>query len=344
MNDEIMQGAQISSTQLEEEAERRYVDRLLGILRTGRLNLHYPESRRLQSHIEAMHPDVHRGLYDGISVNLDSGLPTYQEWTRVQTDVDIADEQLSQLGNRKTLERKAKSDDPSIHDKMLKKHDYYSEIRDTQLSPLGEMDVQLRRVDTDNNRAYFHVVLDKLDASGLFVRFSIELAQESSAWSEQVVQLDEETAEHTEEFQSLVYRFTSLDAEFTFAKLAGIGGLDVEMVAKGTVGPIYLAAEQAPENLQPLFEQTDDGFLATFSLDKVGGDIAETRDNDPLDSLITERLSTEARRVYEKARERYDYRAFKDRKFVVPPDLVEPVRNFCNDRGTKNIVYPLRER
>lgn len=344
MNDQDLRDGQLPSTRLDGEAERRYIDRIVGILRTARLNLHYPDSRRLQSHLEAMHPEVHRGLYDGLAVHLDSGLPTYREWTRVQTDVDIADDQLAKLGDRHTLADKAEAEDSPIHAKMLKKHDYYSQIRETELSPLGEMDVQLRRVDTDAKTAYFHVVLDKLDASGLFVRFSIDLAQQSSAWSDPVVRLDEETAEHTEEFQSLVYRFTSLDAEFTFAKLAGIGGLQVEAVAKGTVGPIYLAKEQAPEPLRPLFDRTDDSFVATFSLDKVAGDIAETRDNDPLESLVTDRMSSEARRVYENARRTYDYRAFKDRKFVVPPALVEPTREFCAERDTQNIVYPFRER
>lgn len=342
MNDELISGAQIPTTTLEGEAERRYVDRMLRILRAARLNLYYPDGRRLRSHIEAMHPQVHRGLYDGVEINLDSGLPSYQSWTRVQTDVEIADDQLEQLGSRSKLEHKAESSDEAIHEKLLRKHDYYSEIAQTQLTPLGEMDVQLRRVDTEENKAYFHVVLDKLDASGLFVRFSIDLAQESSAWSEQVVRLDEETAEQTEEFQSLVYRFTSLDAEFTYAKLAGLGGLDVQMVAKGTVGPIFLAREQAPERLRPVFDGSEGGFVATFSLDKVAGDIAETRDNDPLERMITDHLSAEARGVYEKARERFDYRAYKDRKFVVPGELVGAIRDFCSEQGTKNIVYRAR--
>lgn len=342
MNDELLRGAEIPSTQLTGDAERRYVDRMTRVLRSARLNLHYPDARRLRSHLEAMHPDVHRGLYEGLEINLDSGLPTYKEWTRIQTDVDIADEQLAQLADRETLEQKAEADGESIHDKLLNKHRYYSEIRETRLSPLGEMDVKLRRVDTDANKAYFHVILDKLDASGLFVRFSIDLAQTKSVWSDPVVQLDEETAQHTEEFQSLVYRFTSLDAEFTFAKLAGIGGLDVQMVAKGTVGPVYLAPEQAPDALTPLFEQGEDPFVASFSLDKVAEDIAETRDNDPLEPLMTDRLSPKARRIYEQARQQYDYRAFKDRKFVVPRGLVEPMRQFCRDRGTKNIVYSCR--
>lgn len=342
MSDDVISSAQLPSTTLTGEAEERYLDRLLAIVRAARLNLYYPDARRLRSHIRAMHPETHRGLYDGIEINLDSGLPTYKEWTRIQTDVEIADDELGKLGSRETLEEKARGDDESIHQKLLAKHEYYSDIRETELAPLGTMDVQLRRVEPDENRAFFHVVLDKLDASGLFVRFSIDLAQESSAWNQPVVELDEETAEHTEQFESLVYKFTSLDSEFTFAKLAGIGGLDVQMVAKGTVGPVAFAEEQAPESLRPLLADDEDTWVATFSLDKVGDDIAETRDNDPIESLVTDRMSAEAKRVYRAARQNYDYRAFKDRKFVVPRHLQARVREFCEKRGTKNIVYTPR--
>ncbi|QDG52796.1 hypothetical protein FIV42_19220 [Persicimonas caeni] len=335
---EILPNTAIKSATLEGEAEAAYVERLYRILRGARLNLYYPDSRKLQTHVRCMSPQVHRGLYDGIAINLDSGLPTYREWTRVQTDVSIADEQLHKLGARRELERKARRSDEPIHQKLLKKHQYYSDIRGKELSPLGNMDVALRRVEHEKNTAYFHVVLDKLDASGLFVRYSIDLAQTSGAWNKQVVRLDEETAEHTEEFQSLIYKFTSLDSEFTFAKLAGLGGLSVERVAKGTVGPIYLAREQAPAALSHLFDG-DDAFVAMFALDMVANDIAEDRDNDPLDVAMTEKMSPEAKQTFHTARERLGVRTFRDRKFVVPRRMVPAVREFCEAQGTKNIVY-----
>lgn len=331
----------IRSTMLSGEAEARYIDRLYRILRSARLNLHYPDSRKLQSHIRCLHPKVHRGLYDGVQVNLDSGLPTYREWTRVQTDVSLAAEQLDKLGSRAQLEKKAASG-KAIHQKLLTKHEYYSDIVGAELSPLGDMEVKLRRVEHRARTAYFHVVLDKLDASGLFVRYSIDLAQTDSAWNHQVVRLDQENAEHTEEFQALIYKFTSLDAEFTFAKLAGLGGLEVQKVAKGTVGPLYFAPEQAPPQLRGLLEGRGDAFLAMFSLDMVANDIAEDRDNDPLDSIMSRSMSEEAARAYEHVRDEANCKVFKDRKFVVPRAMISDVREFCSSNGTKNIVYGMR--
>ena len=340
MSGELMPGARIPSTQLTGEAERTYVRRLRRILRRARLNLYYPESRAMGAHIEALSPEIHQGLYEGVEVHLTSGLPTYKEWTRVQTDVTLAADQLRQLGPRQALADKAQGVGPdSPHTRQLRKHDYYSALVGRPLAPLGDMDVSLRRVDPATNTAWFHVVLDKLDASGLFVRYAIDLSQRASAWSEPVVTLDEETAQHTEAFQSLIYKFTSLDAEFTHAKLAGIGGLEVERVAKGTVGPFYFAAEQAPPELRELLEG-EGSYLAMFALDLVALDQAEDRDNDPLDDFFTEKLSVQAQRGYEMARERHGYHRYKDRKFVVPRQLVDPLRRFCAERGTKNIIYP----
>ncbi len=336
---ELLPGAAIKATLLEGEAEEQYVERVYRILRGARLNLYYPDARKLQAHVRCMSPRVHRGLYGGVQVNLASGLPTYREWTRVQTDVHIADEQLDKLGSRRELEQKARHSDEPIHQKMLKKHQYYSQIQGCELAPLGTMDVALRRVEHEKNTAYFHVVLDKLDASGLFVRYSIDLAQTASVWNQQVVRLDEETAQHTEEFQSLIYKFTSLDSEFTFAKLAGLGGLRVERVAKGTVGPIYLAREQAPEALAELFDGHEDAFVAMFALDMVADDIAEDRHNDPIETSMSDRMSAEARQTLLQAREKLGVRTFRDRKFVVPRALVAQMRQFCEARGTKNIVY-----
>ena len=339
---ELMRGARIPSKLLTGKQENDYIEDLQLILRRARLNLHYPEARALASHIRAMSPKFHRGLYPGVEMNTRSGLPTYKEWTRVQTDVALAPDQLRQLGSRDELAQKVAANPDSIHAKQLRKIDYYSAIQNTQLAVLGEMSVALRRVDPETRTAWFHVVLDKLDASGLFVRYAIDLSQQSSAWGKQVVTLDDENARHTEEFQSLIYKFTSLDAEFTQAKLNAIGSLSVESVAKGTVGPFYFSPEHAPPGLDKILEDHPGGYIAMFALDQVAQDLAEDRDNDPLDDLLFDKLSEEAQRGYAMARERYSYKCFKDRKFVVPRAMQGAMAEYCAGHGTKNIIYTTR--
>ena len=333
---ELLRGARLSTTLLTGDQEANYVGRLERIVRAARLNLYYPDARGIRAHIEAMHPRIHKGLYEGIEMNLQSGLPSYKEWTRVQTDVALAPDQLRQLGNRAALAAKAKPGTP--HEKQLHKFDYYKALAGRPLANLGDMQVKLKRIDAEANKAWFHVILDKLDASGLFVRYVIELSQTSSGFSKQIVTLDDETAGHTEAFQSLIYQFTSLDAEFTYAKLHAIEGIEIERVVKGTIGPFYFSAEQAPPVLRPLFEAPG-AFVAMFAQDMVAQDVVDERNNDPLGQFFLDSLSAEARQGYERARAQFEYKCFKDRKFVVPRTLKAATHELCVARGTKNIIY-----
>lgn len=85
--------------------------------------------------------------------------------------------------------------------------------------------------------------------------------------------------------------------------------------------------------------------VASFSLDMASVDVARDGDNDPLDDLLTDRLSQEGRQGYEASRQEHGYRVFKDRKFVVSsPDLVEPLQEFCAARGSQNVIYSLRRK
>lgn len=321
------------------EDEERYVRRLLAIIRAGRLNSNYPDGRRLSGHIRAMSPEVHRGEYDGLEVNVESGLPTYREFTRVQTDVSIAADQLAKLGDRSRLARRAEESGHEVHRRQLHKYDYYDAIADTRLAPLGAMDVELKRVEPRQNKAYFYVVFDKLDASGIFVRYTIELSQKSSAWSERVVEIDEENSRHTEEFQSLIYKFSSMDAEFTYAKLETLPGVSVRRVTRGTVGPFYFGRWEVPEPFDDIVGDDPDQFVAMFALDDASDEVEEHRNNDPVGELFENELSSNMRATYRTAREKFDYHVYRDRKFVVSRSLREAVQQLCEDRGTRNILY-----
>lgn len=329
--------AGIPSRTLQGADEAAYVARLGEVLRAARLGPQYPDARRLAGHLGVLAPAVHRGLYPGLEVDLRSGLPTYREWTRAQTDLRIAADQLRQLGDRAILERKAAADPGSIHARQLVKHDYYAAIRDVAPAPLGEMTVALRRVEPERRRASFHVVLDKLDASGVFVRYTIDLAQQGDAWNRQLVVLDDDSTRHTEGFRSLIYQFTSYDAEFTLVRLATLGGLEVERVIKGVVGPVCFPWTRRPDELQPVLAAG--GFVAMFALDTAAQDLAADRDNDPFADLLVDRLTAEARGEYDAARQRLGYKVFKDRKFVAPRAAVAALQALCASRGARNVVY-----
>ena len=335
---------QIRSVSLSGEAQSKYIGQMLATLRAARLNDQYCEARRLGSHLRAMGPDLHRGLYPNLQINLESGLPTYREWTRVQTDVSIAAEQLRQLGSRKELARRAENSAHEIHQQQLAKYDYYDGIADTPLAPLGAMDVALRRVDASRQQAAFFINFDKLDVTGVFVRFRIALTQRNQVWSSPAVRLDDDTASYTEEFKALIYRFSTLDAEFTLTKLATLPGVEVQRIARGTVGPVYfggdrLSGQEVPEPFDQLLRESPEGFVALFGLEQAASDIAESRNNDPVGGLFETELSRSMRSTYARARETLDYRVFKDRKFVVSRGLEGKLRELCATMGTQNIIY-----
>lgn len=323
------------------EDEQRYTRRFAAIIRAARLNNHYPDGRRLSAHVRAMDPEVHRGEYEGIEINIDSGLPTYKEWTRVQTDVSIAGDQLQQLGSRAALAQRAADSDHDVHRRQLAKFDYYNDIANTPLAPLGDMDVTLRRVNAAHDTAHFRITFDKLDVSGIFLRYDILLTQTSQVWSNPVVEIDQETSSQTEEFQSLIYRFSSMDAEFVYAKLATVSGVAVQRVSRATVGPFYFGRWDSPAPFDGLVGADPDHFVAQFSIDTAAQDVRENRNNDPFGEHYQSELSKKMRPTYSKARQQFDYRVYRDRKFVVSRGLEQPLRQLCEEQGTRNIVYAI---
>jgi len=143
----------------------------------------------------------------------------------------------------------------------------------------------------------------------------------------------------TPALRTQIYRLSAHDAELTWSRLVSHGGLTLERVVKGTVGPLFLAPDQAPPALAPLL--AEGGVLGSFALDMAALDLAEDRDNDPLGGLLADALSAEGRAGYERARRSQGYHVVKDRKFVVSRALVRAVRAFCAAAGTKNVVYPM---
>ena len=346
MNSELQQSGSIRSIKLREDEETAFINRLQAILRGGRLNNQYPDARRLSGHLQAMKPEVHRGIYSELEINVDSGLPTYKEWTRVQTDVSIATDQLRQLGDRKSLAKRVATSSHEIHQQQLDKYDYYDSIADTRLAPLGSMDVALRRVNSNEGKAHFYINFDKLDVSGIFVRFQIALSQQAQVWSSAAVTLDDDTASYTEEFKSMIYKFSSLDAEFTYTKLATLPGIEVERISRGTVGPIFygdIAAKgriDFPEPFDALVKD-EKSFVALFGMETVAYDISDNVNNDPFGGLFESELSRKMRPTYARSREQFGYKVYKDRKFVVSRGMEAKLRDICSKMNTKNIVYSL---
>lgn len=326
------------------DAAQGYVDLVARAIARARLSDQYPPARRLAAQIEAMGPRVHGGLYADLRVDVGSGLPTYREWARVAADAELSARVLAELPPQADLEARARREPHGIWGKQWLKHRYHAHLRGIEATPPSIMTVRLRRVDPAERRAWFHVVLDKLDQSGVFVRASIELSQQASFWSRPMLELDDDAARETEGLRTIVYRLTSLDAELTFVRLADTPGLVVERVIRGMVGPIFMAGTALPEALAAALPgPPGPGFVvATFGLDMAAGDVAKDGSNDPLADLLRERLPPEGRAAYVAARQRFGYRVYKDRKLVVDPGSNDAAQRFCTRMGTRNVIYVLR--
>ncbi|MCP3920667.1 MAG: hypothetical protein GY711_34505, partial [bacterium] len=180
---------QVPSIRLGDAEEAAYLERTGTALQRARLNRHFPAPRRAAEHLRCMGRRVHRGLYPPLLIDARSGLPTYREWTRVKTDRDMAAEILAGLPPEAELAARARRAGRGIYGKQLLKHHYYNAIADAELPPLDHMEVRLRRVEPGARTAHFNVTLDKLDASGLFVRTTIDLSQRDSHWDHPMLTL-----------------------------------------------------------------------------------------------------------------------------------------------------------
>jgi hypothetical protein len=318
--------------------EAAYVTRTCAALAAARLNAHYPQARAASAHLRCMSAAVHGGLYGPLQLDLRSGLPTYREWIRVATDAGLAESALAELPAEEELAARAASAPHGIHGKRWLKAAYFKALRAQPLVQIDRMSVALRRVDAPARTAYFTVVLDKLDPSGCLIRYTVELAQQDAFWRRPMVELDARSVRHSEEFQSLVFRFASVDAELTFARLAEHEHVRVERVTRGSIGPFYASSTRVPAPLDALLAEPA-AWVASFSLDIAATDLSSDGDNDPLTTSLGGSLSAEARAEYEQARGRFGYKVFRDRKFVVPGPLRGALAALCREQGTRNIVY-----
>ena len=79
-----------------------------------------------------------------------------------------------------------------------------------------------------------------------------------------------------------------------------------------------------------------------FQSDIAARDVREEKSNDPLEDLLSTSIQDSERARYLHTRERFPFKVFKDRKFVVTRGTETLARAICQAAGTKNLVYRLR--
>ncbi|MBV1857233.1 MAG: hypothetical protein KUG77_02395 [Nannocystaceae bacterium] len=341
-----------------EPVSSAYLDLLGRAIRAARLNKTFPERRQLAGTLRALGAQAHQGLYDGVYLDSRSGLPNMASFTRPLADRGVGAQALGGYEDQAVLD--AKRDEAEVFARMAAKRRYFELLQTLTLAPVDEHRVLLRRHEPESSRASFRVELTKLDGSGAYLRVVIDLTQTASVWSHKLVDLDSqgEVASGTEALRGMVYRFASYDAETLFIRLHELEGVHVERVQRGILGPMRFSIQHGDDSVTVLESKRDamettwsaacqaqDGsplMLASFATDVAALDVREEKSNDPCAPLLSDGIRDVERARYLALRERYPFRVYKDRKFVVTPTLVDGVRQACIAAGCKNLVYPLR--
>ena len=338
-----------------------YLERLSKGMRRARLNNSYPDRRRIQGSLDTMKLAMEAELYEQLYVDARAGLPNMASFTRVLTDHELASGSLQRLSS--TAHYEEKRGEAEVYERLLGKRRYFETIVDKPYAPLDEHRVQLRRHDPATGTAEFRLDLTKLDATGLYIRITIELTQVSSMWRRKVIDLDAdgESAAANEAFHATVYRNASYDAEHLFIHMHDIEGVSVDRVQRGVIGPVMFAlpagnervVQAEPEQSNARLAAAWRSFLASntsdepelmmcFSTDIAARDVKEEKNNDPLESLLSDSIQDSERARYEHTRKRFPFKVFKDRKFVVTRNTEALAKAICQAAGTKNLIYRLR--
>src|SRR5690606_5387197 len=142
---------------LEPVRARAYLRGLSRALRAARMSTAFPDRTTLARLLELKGLGLEHGQYRELLVDARSGLPNMASFTRVATDAGVATEH----GPGSGAEKRA----------------YRSELLAAEVPSFEVARAALRRVDVARAVSSVRIDLTKLDASGVWIRVTVELAQ-----------------------------------------------------------------------------------------------------------------------------------------------------------------------
>ncbi len=343
-----------------------YLKALNAALGAARPNAGFFDRRRLQATLDTLRQGLELGMYPELLVDSRSGLPNLASITRARADHEVAESSLDQLRSEAELRRRAQESE--VFSQLLARRQYFEGIAKLSPASADEHKVQVRKHDVASGTASFRLETSKLESTGHFLRVVIELTQVSSAWTRRVLDFAPggESAKASEDFRTMIYRWSSVDAETLFVHLHEIEGVSVERVERGIIGPwnfrlgahgpTSTAAEarihaplQLPGDLltdafadwtkqRPAGAEGLSGLLS-LQWDTAALDVGDEKSNDPLHALMRDRVQEGERARYDELRKRFGFRVYKDRKFAISRSHAPALREWCKLMGTRNAIY-----
>lgn len=192
--------------------------------------------------------------------------------------------------------------------------------------PLETGRVEVRRV--EGRRALVTLTLDRIGATGLFVRVGADVSVVVDGAARSIM-VDDDRARVAAPLVAVLERSAALPAPALAVQLAASGDdVIVERVTRGVVGPLSVAGRGRA--LQDL--AGDDGGVLVMSLEELHAEVADNADNDVFagDDLQTlwQALPPALRSL----------KVFRDARVVATPTAAERIRSLAARRGTRTVV------
>lgn len=311
----------------------RYAETAARLIAAGRLNRWYPDPYACANLLRGLGASFREGVYDGVWIDLASGMPTLQEVVTVKADADLSADFLAGQNARQAAGRS-----PSA--KLAAKIEYHKRLLELRFAPLTNLEVRLRRIDQGRQQAAFEAVFDRYDAAEhVFTRYTLLLEQKDSALGQALIERSGDYSRQTEDFRNTMERYTGDESELAFLLLGRLPNVRVEEVTRARIGPLWSFAAPSPPGWLPDGPAGQGEAILHLPLDRASVDLDEDRDADPFSTIYRHFLSEVSRPLIEDEARRLGYRVHKERKFVCTRGVADHLKKRLREAGTSNIVY-----
>lgn len=318
------------TTALGPETAEIYCAMARRLLQAGRLNRFFPDPEGLDGLLRFLAPSARPGDFAGLELNLRTGFPTEKAVGLVLSEGELSEKFLAGL-NRAALDSR-----------LAQKVQYHEQLAAARLPRRVRLELALRRIEGEQNRAYFTTVFERFDPTEeLFVRYTVQLYQHHGRWTKNLVELLGDDMEATGPFRNVISRYHADEAEFAFILLSELPAITVEEVVRGRVGPLWFEGVEMPPEFEELLRKHPGSFILHFPSERAATSIKEDRNHDPFAPMYRDSLAPGPRELAEKKARDLGYRVFKERKFACTRAIAEPLGALLKERGHRCVVYPL---
>lgn len=309
-----------------------YCRSLSALISAGRLNSSYPDPFVCSSYISCLAPEYRRGVYEGVNVDLLTGMPVLKDVLAVKIDNDLAPAYIARQEERLAEGR-------TLPERSAAKLEYFRRLGTACLKPLNRLSVRLRRVDRERGSALFEVVYDAYALSpAAFTRYTIQLEQSDAAWASAFLERSGDYSEPTAEFRARLEHCARDESELVFLILGGIKGVRVEEICRARIGPFWCRYTGFPQGWPG---GKPGGAVLHFPVDRASVEFQADMNNDPFSGMYREFLTGDAKDLIEERVKSLGYRVQKDRKFACDRSAEPGLRELLANSGTRNIIYTI---